>query len=303
MSEHSNKKQAVARLQIIIVMIAFGTLGIFVKNIPLVSAEIALWRGVIALAVLFIFMLVSGRFTEIIKLKNKLWKLFLSGVALGFNWILLFEAYNYTSVALSTLSYYFAPTVVIIVSSILFKEKLNTKQIVCFLASTAGLILIIGVSGGGSNDMTGILYGLGAAVLYATVVLFNKATGEIDGITRTWLQFVSVVVVLLPYVYFTSGFHLMELKNIGIINLSIIGIIHTGIIYYLYFTSLAYLKGQQAAILSYIDPLVAILASVFILGESITTLQLMGGIIILMFTLANEIKLSRQHYSYDTFKS
>ncbi|MGI6679018.1 MAG: DMT family transporter [Dehalobacterium sp.] len=293
MSEHGNRKQAVARLQIVFSMITFGSIGVFVKNISLIPAEIALWRGVIAFAVLFIFLLASGKIAEIIKLKHKLWKLFLSGVAMGFNWILLFQAYNYTSVALSTLSYYFAPTLVIIASSILFKEKLNTKQIVCFLSSTLGLVLIIGVSGGGSSDMTGILFGLGAATLYATVILFNKATGEIDGITRTWLQFVSAVIVLLPYVYYTGGFHIMELENMGIINLLIIGIIHTGIIYYMYFSSLAYLKGQQVAILSYIDPLVAVLASVFILGEFITALQLLGGIIILIFALANEIKLKR----------
>lgn len=252
MTELSDKKQAIARIQIISVMIVFGTMGIFVKNIPLASSEIALWRGIIAFIVLFIFMIISGKLKEILKLKNNLWKLFFSGAAMGFNWILLFEAYNYTSIALSTLSYYFAPTIVIIASGLLFKEKLSTKQIFCFLASTSGLILIIGVNGGGNNDMIGILYGIGAAVLYATVVLFNKATGEIDGITRTWIQFAAAIMMLIPYVYFTNGFHVAEINTVGIINLLILGISHTGIAYYFYFSSLSHLKGQQAAILSYI---------------------------------------------------
>lgn len=289
MTDLSRKKENIARFQIIIVMLIFGTIGLFVKNIPLSPSEIALWRGTIAFFVLLIFMIFGGKIDEIGKIKNDLWKLFVSGAAMGFNWIFLFEAYNYTSVALSTLSYYFAPTIVILASSLLFKEKLSGKQIFCFLASTLGLVLIIGVSGGGNNDMIGILYGIGAAILYATVVLFNKATGNIDGITRTCIQFLSAIIVLIPYVYLTNGFHLREIDNFGIINLLVLGVFHTGIVYYFYFSTLSHLKGQQAAILSYIDPVVAVLLSVFILNESITTLQLIGGLMILAFTLINEL--------------
>lgn len=174
------------RFHIIIAMVSFGTLGIFVKHIPLSSAEISMWRAIIACMVLLLYVIGTNRWSHFRHMdKRKLARLFLSGVAMGFNWIFLFEAYRYTSVALSTLSYYFAPTIVVIASAIFFKERLNTRQIVCFLASTAGIVLIIGVSGGGSDDMVGILYGLAAALLYATVVMFNKATGKVDGISRT----------------------------------------------------------------------------------------------------------------------
>ena len=89
---------------------------------------------------------------------------------------MLFEAYKYTTVAVATLSYYFAPVIVTIASPLLFREKLTAKQILCFVFSTAGLALVIGITdlGKGSSDLTGILFGLGAAVLYATVVLLNK---------------------------------------------------------------------------------------------------------------------------------
>ncbi len=291
MSRERSNRESIARLQIITAMIFFGTLGLFVKNIALPSAEIALWRGAIAFIVLLLFMLFSGRLKKLYAVRTKIALLFISGAVMGFNWILFFEAYNYTSVALTTLSYYFAPTVVIIFSTIIFKERINFKQVLCFLGSTGGLFLIIGVSGGGSNDLIGILFGLGAAVLYATVVLINKATGMIDGVTRTWLQFGSAVIVLLPYVYLTGGFNLTELDYISLANLLILAVVHTGFIYYLYFTSLAYLRGQQAAILSYIDPLIAVLVSLLILRESITAWQLIGGFFILFFTLLNEIKV------------
>lgn len=290
MNNNTDNKVSLSKLHIVIAMIAFGTIGIFVKNIDLSSGEIALWRGVLALITLFILLIVSKRLKNIFKIKKNLWKLVLSGIAMGFNWVLLFEAYNYTSVALSTLSYYFAPTIVMLVSMIWFNEKISLKQILCFAASTVGLVMIIGISGGNSSDFIGILYGLGAACLYGTVVLFNKATGDIEGLTRTFIQFSAAVIVLSLYVYFTEGFQLSKLGSTSLINLLILGVIHTGIIYYLYFNALSNVSGQQVAILSYIDPVVAVLLSVIVLSEAIKPIQLVGGAIILLATLINEIK-------------
>ncbi len=290
MAEHTNRTPIVARMQIITAMVAFGTIGVFVRFIPLASSEIALWRGFIAFLVLSLFMRVTGRYSGLSKYRSELGKLFFSGAAMGFNWILLFEAYRFTSVALSTLSYYFAPTLMVIGSFIVFREQLTSRQVLCFTVSTAGLVLIIGVSGGGSSDLVGILFGLGAAVLYALVILTNKATGAIDGLTRTWIQFAAAIIVLAPYTYLVGGFHVLELDRTGLVSLLILGVIHTGIIYYLYFSALAHLKGQQVAILSYIDPIVAVVLSVALLQESITLLQLGGGLMILGATLLNELK-------------
>lgn len=284
---------AKARVLFIIAAAAFGTISIFVKRIPLTSAEISLWRAVIACVVLLGYILATDRLGEIPRLGRKLIPLFVSGAAIGFNWILLFTAYRYTTVALSTLAYYFAPTLIIAGSVAFFREKLTLKQIVCFVASTAGLVLIIGVSGGGSSDLTGLLFGLGAALLYASVVLLNKRIGDVDGIIRTWVQFASAVVVLTPYVALTGGFHAFEMDGAAWLNLGILGVVHTGICYVFYFTSLSRLHGQEAAILSYIDPAVSVLVSVFFLHEPITGLQLLGGALILLFAMLNEIKFKR----------
>lgn len=292
---------AAARTQIITAMIAFGTIGAFVKSINLASSEIALYRAVIAAVVLLGVMAFTRRIKELHLMKKKLPVLFLSGVAMGFNWILLFEAYNYTSVALSTLSYYFAPTLVIIASAVMLKEKLTLKQFVCFAASTVGLVMIIGVAGGGSDDFVGVLYGLGAAFLYAVVIMCNKIAGSTDDISRTWVQFISAIIVLVPYVAVTNGFHIAELDGKGMVCMLTVGVVHTGIMYCFYFSSLAKLRGQQAAILSYIDPLVAVLVSVLWLGESISAIQLAGGALILIFALANEIKLKKDRAIIEKF--
>ena len=211
-------------------------------------------------------------------------------MAMGINWILLFEAYKYTTVSVATLSYYFAPVIVTIVSPLIFKERLTGKQILCFVMSTVGIVMITGIGGiGGGRGFIGILFGLGAAVFYATVILLNKFIKNVEGIHRTFLQFVAAVIVLLPYVLATSGFNLNILDGKGWGSLLIVGLVHTGITYCMYFSSLKELPGQKVAILSYIDPLVAVLVSVTILGEAMTVWQIVGGVLILGFTLWNEI--------------
>jgi len=284
------KKTMNPRLMLITSMTIFGTLGIFVRKISVSSGELALYRAVLAALLIAVFLLVTKQKIPFANIKKEVPLLLASGVAMGINWILLFEAYKYTTVSVATLSYYFAPVIVTIVCPILFKEKLTGKQIVCFAMSTLGLVLITGIGDvGGGKDFVGILFGLGAAVFYATVVLLNKFIKNVEGIHRTFLQFLSAIVILIPYVIMTSGVTLGKLDGLGWANLLIVGLIHTGITYCMYFSSLKELPGQKAAILSYIDPLVAVLISVTILGESMTFWQVIGGVLILGFTLWNEI--------------
>ena len=228
-----------ARLQLAASMAIFGTLAPFVRNISVSSGELALYRAVLAALLIGLFFLVTGQKIPLKQLGRELPLLLLSGAAMGINWILLFEAYKYTTVAISTLSYYFAPVIVTILCPILFKEKLTKKQILCFIMSTLGLSLVIGITnlGSGGNDALGVVFGLGAAVFYATVILLNKFIKGIAGIQRTFLQFLSAIAVLTPYVLFTGGIHLNGLNGSGWICLLIVGLVHTGLTYCLYFSS------------------------------------------------------------------
>ena len=282
-----------ARLRLIFCMVCFGTISLFVKGIALSAMEIALYRAAIACAVLFVYMILTGRLKNLRMRPGAFALLFLSGAAMGFNWLFLFTAYRYTTVALSTLAYYFSPTLVVLFSLILFREPLTLRQILCFLGSTAGLVLILGLRGGGSSDGTGLLFGLLAALLYTVVVLCNKRAGAIDGVTRTWVQLAAATAVLAPYVALTGGFHIAALDLTGWGNLLVIGVGFTGLLYTVYFSAISVLPGQHAAVLSYLDPAVAVLVSVFLLREPITALQLLGGAMILIFAMLNELGAKR----------
>ena len=275
----------------IVSMAIFGTLGPFVRNIAVSSGELALYRAILAAILIGGFLLVTRQQIPFASIKKEVPILLASGVAMGINWILLFEAYKYTTVSLATLSYYFAPVIVTAVCPILFREKLTVTLIVCFIMSTIGLVMITGIGelGGGSKDFVGIMFGLGAAVFYASVVLLNKFIKNVEGIHRTFLQFLAAIVVLVPYVMVSCGVSLGSLDGIGWVNLLVVGLVHTGVTYCMYFSSLKELPGQKAAILSYIDPLVAVMISVMILNESMTLWQAVGGMMILGFTLWNEL--------------
>ena len=284
-----------AKIFFIISMSIFGTLALFVRYIPVSSGELALLRAILASVLIGIFLIITKQSISLKKIRKELPLIIISGMAMGFNWIFLFESYKYTTVSVATLSYYFAPVIVTVMCPIIFKEKMSAKQWICFGFSTLGIALITGLGdlSQNTNHFIGILYGLGAAALYATVILINKSIKTIEGIHRTFLQFLSAILILLPYVLFTTGIHLSNIGSTGLICLLVVGLIHTGITYCLYFTSLKEMKGQSVAILSYIDPLVAVFISITILKEPITWIQIIGGILIIGFTLWNELSLNK----------
>ena len=288
-------KQTSSRLMMIASMVVFGTLGPFVRRIPVSSGELALYRALLAALLIGGYLLLTRQRLSPRGMKRDVLLLLLSGAAMGVNWILLFEAYRYTTVSVATLSYSFAPVLVTAVCPFLFGEPLSPRQLLCSAMSTLGLVLITGVCGlSGGRDWVGVLFGLGAALFYASVILLNKFIQTVSGVHRTFLQFLAAILVLLPYVALSGGSSLRGMNAAGWACLLVVGLVHTGVTYCLYFSALRELPGQEAALLSYIDPLVAVAVSVAVLGEPLTALQAIGGAMILGFTLLNEFNAGKR---------
>ena len=289
-----------AKLNMMLAMFIFGTIGLFVKYIPLPSSVIAMARGFVGAVFLFILIKIKKQPMDKAAIKANLLKLCLSGVFLGFNWILLFEAYRYTTVATATLCYYLAPVIVILVSPVFLKEKLTWQKLVCVFVALLGMVFVSGVldvfktGHFEKGEFTGILFGLGAACVYACIVLVNKKIKDISAYDMTIVQLAIAGVILVPYVLLTQDLSGVELGAKAIGLLAIVCILHTGIAYALYFGSMKGLKGQTVAILSYIDPVVAILLSALVLREGFTASGVIGAVLILGATFANEIIDSRE---------
>lgn len=284
-----------SKIQFILSMIIFATIGLVVRYIELSSSERALLSSFLGcIFLLLIFVLMKKKISWDLVKSNALF-LILSGVALGGNWIFLYQSYDYTTIANATLGYYFAPVFVMILSPIVLGEQLSVKKMVCIGIAILGMLLIVGegVSASKSNDILGLSFGLIAAAFYAALLLLNKFIKDMGKLELTIIQLGTTTLLLMPYVFFTEGFGIFEVPSSTITFILILGIINTGIGFWLFFSGMERLKGQSIAMLSYVDPFAAILISAIILQEQMTIIQMLGGLLLLGSTLVSEIKSVR----------
>ena len=282
-----------AKLQMIISTAAFGTIGIFRRWITLPSSALAMTRGLIgALFLLSVHLIKKTPFDKTGIRKNGV-KLILSGALIGFNWITLFESYNYTSVAKATLYYYFAPIFLIILSVIFLKEKLSKKKVLCIGIAVIGIVFVSGVLEGSTvsnpDDSKGFMLGILSGAMYGTVMFINKAITGIDASDKTLIQIATAGTVMLIYGSATGDFSGITLTPLCIIMVLIVGIFHTGFCYTLFFGSMDVLSAQTVAIFTYIDPAVAVILSALLLKEPLSIQGIIGAILVIGSALISEI--------------
>ena len=287
-----------AKISLILSMFIFGTIGIFRKYVPLSSGLLAISRGYIgALFLIFLIVVIKKNKISFKAIKNNLFLLCLSGVFIGINWILLFESYQYTSVATATLCYYMAPVFVIVASPFLFKEKITLKKVICVIVALVGMVLVSGIietGFTGIGELKGILLGLGAAAFYASVIVLNKKIENVPIYDKTTVQLASAATVLVPYSIFVEDNSNVEITPIVIIMLLVVGVVHTGFTYALYFGTIEKLNTQTVALFSYIDPIVAIILSAVILSEKMSIFGAIGAVLILGSTMISELTFKKK---------
>ena len=287
-----------ASLKIVITMLIFGSIGLIRRNIPYSSALISFFRGAVAALILFVLRLcgvfgrgsTSGASGEAYKheVRVNLLPLAISGAMIGINWILLFEAYRYTTIAVATISYYMAPVFTVIASVFILKEKLTVRKAVCVIVAVIGMVFVSGVIEDGVGGLKGVLLGMGAALLYSGDVIINKLVKGVDGRDRTIIQMGAAALAVLPYWLINEDFSSLTFSLQPVIMLLVTAVICTALTYSLYFSAIQKVPAQTAAILSYIDPVVAVLISALILHEGMSVLTLVGVILVIGAALFSE---------------
>ncbi len=273
-------------------MLIFGTIGIFRRYIPLPSGFIAMVRGLLGGLFLTAFVKLKGENSGDRLSLSKILLLAVTGGVMGFNWILLFEADNHTTVAVATLCYYMEPTIVLLLSPLLFGERLTTKKMLCAVVAVIGMVLVSGVTGNDgiqSGNLKGVAFGLGAALLYSFVVIMNKTLSGVNAWKKTIVQLISAGAVMIPYLLLTRGFSGVTFSRLTILLLLVVGIVHTGFAYALYFGSMDGLKAQTIALLSYIDPVSALFFSAVFLREPLSPAGLAGAVMIIGSAIVSEL--------------
>ena len=286
------QKEKRSMVMLIASMAIWGSLGLFRRAIPLPSSVLAFVRGVAGSLFLILFVKArGGRVNAGMTPKQIAW-FGTAGAIMAFNWILLFDAYNYTSVAVATLCYYMMPVFVTLASALLFGEKLTARKLLCVAVCVAGMLLVTGVAEGDAptgSEIRGIMMGLAAAVLYSTVVLMNKKMPSMDAYEKTIVQLIGAAVIMVPYILVTEDVTAPSLDGRGALMLFIVAAVHTGIAYALYFGCMDDLKAQTVAIFSYVDPIVAVLLSAFVLGEPLSALGVLGVVLVLGAAVVSEL--------------
>lgn len=283
-------------------LLIVGTIGALRRSIPLSSGLLAFCRGLIGALSLALCAALSRK-KHFQKLPGKQFLLLaLSGAVLGINWMLLFEAYRYTTVAIATLCYYMEPILLLLIAPVLFGERLTTRKACCAGAALIGMLLVSGVSRTGWSDtqLRGVAFGLSAAVFYTLVVILNKKLPGVDVYEKTVLQLTFAALVLLPYLMMTEHFGAVTLSLSLIWRLLLIGVVYTGLVYALYFGSMDGLRAQTIALLGYLDPVVALLVSALYLHEPMTLREALGALLILGASLISEGTERKQKYKEET---
>ena len=286
-----------ATIRLVASEVIFGTLGLFVRLIPLTPTALAASRGILGALVLLVYLRLSGKTLQLPRKVRTLAVLLASGVCLTLNWALLFKAYGLTTLATAELAYEMAPVMVMAVSPFVLDEHLTTTRKVCLCLALAGIVAVSGVLEPGATvgvTLQGVAFGLGAACFYAAVMVLNQLLGDVDPLTKTTVQLGVAGLALLPQVLLAGDAGWQALGFQAWVMLAIVCVVHTGVAFILWFSSLHNLSAQKVAIFNYIDPAVALLVSALVFGERMTPLAMVGAVLILGSTLASELLEMRQ---------
>lgn len=281
------------RVKLVLVMIIWGSLGVFTRSIPLSALSLAFLRALIALPVLFVVM----KMKKGDKVKLPLLKPYLiSGVLLGFGWLTLFYGFKHTSISSAVIIYNMCPVYVMIAAPLILKETISKIQIAVVFISLLGLFLIVGHNLSEGYGYMGMALSAVSGMLYATIVLINRSIKvRVDNQTATFVQIFSAMIVLLPFVL-TEGniLTVADLDAMAVIYTILLGVLHTGVAYTMFFSLYAHMKFVEIVSYSFLEPLFGILFSVIFVGETLTFAQIIGGILILGSNYIGEMLKDRK---------
>ncbi len=281
-------------LMFVAAMLIFGSNGVFASMLEMSGAQLVLLRTLIGGAVLLIIILISRSRTPKEVLLREKWRLLFAGVCLGANWALLFEAYNLMNVSLATLTYYTAPVLVLVLAPLVLKERQNGLAYLGMAVVIVGMLLVVGTDfGEGGVSATGLIVGLGSAVFYATLMLVNKQITGVSGLNLTFIEIVIAAVILLPYVFATSGGVPLPTDARGIFALLFLCTVNTGFACWLYFSSMNRLPAKAVALMGYFDPVSALIFSAVFLDERLSGVQLAGAVLVLAGALVGQFRPRR----------
>jgi len=203
-----------------------------------------------------------------------------SGVAMGASWLFLFEAYTEIGVSIATLTYYCGPMIVMILSPLIFREKMTSAKLLGIFAVIIGMLCVNGQALSQGRTSWGLIYGILSAIMYAIMVVFNKKAVSITGLENSMWQLITSFITVAIFIGLKQGFSVNIMQG-NLMPILLLGVVNTGIGCYFYFSSIGSLPVQTVSICGYLEPLSALIFSAAILGEKLSLVQIAGAVLIL----------------------
>lgn len=288
----SHSEKQVGILQLTVAMMLSGTIGYFVMESGETPTNVVFARCVVGSLCLLAYCLYAGVFKKTTFSAKNLTLLGIVGVAIVFNWVALFNAYQYASIGVTTTIYHVQPFMVFFAGAVLFKEAISRTRLAWLMAAFVGVILIANPATQSIAVNRSYLYGCGlaliAAALYAVATLTSKRIQGVPPHMIALVQMVVGVVILAP---------IADLRHLPATTwqwscLIILGVVHSAIMYILIYAAYQKLPTALIAILSYIYPVVAVLVDYLVFHRALSVLQMTGGVMILLSGLGGTLNVN-----------
>ena len=286
-----NNNLFLKKMQFLILMASFGCLGPILRNITLpVSVTVCLRAWLAAIAIIG-FIIISRQPISRDNIRACYKPILACGILLAADWIGLFTAYQYTTIATATICYYIVPILVLLASPFVLGEHFTLRHAVCTFIAFCGMALVSGAVENGLpslSEIKGILFALFGAIAYAGIILINKKYPVGTAYLRTSGQLLIAAIISTPYILLTNDINTLSFTLNNILLLTVLGVGLTAITYIAYFHLILNIPIPTIAVFSYADPVTAVLISICFLGEPITLTGLIGSIMIITAAIAAE---------------
>ena len=269
-------------------LLLFGTNGIVASQISLPSYQIVFLRALLGSGLLWLLFFLGNYKRQATQHLQQVLYILISGAAMGASWMFLYEAYQQIGVSIASMLYYVGPVIVMVLSPLLFHEKLTANKCFAFIVVLCGVLCINGGQTAISFNRWGIFCGGISALLYAVMVIANKKATHIAGLENASIQLFTSFLTVAIFVGYKTGYSFTVAPD-DWLWIFLLGFLNTGIGCYLYFSAIGTLPVQTVAICGYLEPASAVIFSMLLLQETMQPLQIVGAVLILGGAMFGEI--------------
>ncbi|RLE66560.1 MAG: EamA/RhaT family transporter [Thermoprotei archaeon] len=263
-------------LEMVLTTFIWGSVSLFAIWSKLPSPIFVFYRVLVASIFITLMIIAEGGISSL-KIEENIKTVLISGVFLTLNWIFFFYAVLLTTVANATLLYYTGPVIAIVLAPIIAKEKQPGWVIAPVGMAMTGILLILS-EGLSAGNPIGLFFGLLAGLSYGILAAIGKLASSRNRPEIIVLyQCLISIIILTPFLFVID----YSMEWITSIILIIVGVVHTALALRLWYSALGSIPMSLASILSYLDPVFAVLLAWIFLGQIPSLSTIIGGVLII----------------------